>query len=54
MPQLNPAPWFWTLIIIWLSMLMLWTKFINYEPTNPINPFNYQTSHPSNPWAWPW
>nr|YP_009003591.1 ATP synthase F0 subunit 8 [Potomotyphlus kaupii]AGZ19085.1 ATP synthase F0 subunit 8 [Potomotyphlus kaupii] len=54
MPQLNPAPWFWTLIIIWSALLIMWTKLTNYETTNPINPNHHQIFPPNNPWAWPW
>nr|YP_010884446.1 ATP synthase F0 subunit 8 [Goniurosaurus varius]WIW75858.1 ATP synthase F0 subunit 8 [Goniurosaurus varius] len=53
MPQLNPAPWFTTLLLTWTILLLL------------LKPKLMQTKYPETPkpwkmhfkdwtWAWPW
>nr|BCD56068.1 ATP synthase subunit 8 [Geronticus eremita] len=54
MPQLNPAPWFSTMLAAWLILsLIIQPKLLHFTTTN----------HPSNktkmtlkttPWTWPW
>nr|YP_003667925.1 ATP synthase F0 subunit 8 [Trioceros melleri]BAJ08090.1 ATPase subunit 8 [Trioceros melleri] len=52
MPQLNPTPWFLTLLTTWLAIKVMLalinsTKLIN-NPTTNINPMNKKT------YIWPW
>nr|ACV91728.1 ATPase 8 [Ramphastos dicolorus] len=54
MPQLNPNPWFFTMIISWLTFsLLIQPKLLAFTPTN--TPSN-KTLSPTktSPWAWPW
>nr|AFC39484.1 ATP synthase F0 subunit 8 [Tarentola mauritanica] len=53
MPQLNPAPWFTTLLTLWLLfMLVLKPGLLMFTRLKPPTPHpNKQRSHH---WNWPW
>nr|YP_009227672.1 ATP synthase F0 subunit 8 [Locustella pryeri]AHL16634.1 ATP synthase F0 subunit 8 [Locustella pryeri]BCD55509.1 ATP synthase subunit 8 [Locustella pryeri pryeri] len=53
MPQLNPNPWLFIMLISWLTFsLIIQPKLLSFVSTNP--PSN-KTSIPSTtPWTWPW
>nr|YP_010000421.1 ATP synthase F0 subunit 8 [Nicator chloris]QOD96294.1 ATP synthase F0 subunit 8 [Nicator chloris] len=54
MPQLNPNPWFFIMLISWLTFsLIIQPKLLSFVTMNP------PTSKPSTiptptPWTWPW
>nr|AIU44950.1 ATP synthase F0 subunit 8 [Haemorhous purpureus] len=54
MPQLNPAPWFFIMIISWLTFaLIIQPKILSFVSMNP--PSNKPRVAPSTtPWTWPW
>nr|YP_009991665.1 ATP synthase F0 subunit 8 [Crotophaga sulcirostris]QNN84487.1 ATP synthase F0 subunit 8 [Crotophaga sulcirostris] len=54
MPQLNPSPWFFTMLTTWLTFLLLiQPKLLSFTSTNsPINKSLKHTKIPS--WTWPW
>nr|AYN73443.1 ATP synthase F0 subunit 8 [Capito niger] len=54
MPQLNPNPWFLTMIISWFTFsLLIQPKLLSFTPTN--NPLNKTpTASKTTPWTWPW
>nr|BDU14625.1 ATPase 8 [Buergeria japonica] len=53
MPQLNPEPWFFTLIISWsILMLLAPKKILNHTMLNDPSPKTIKIS--PNPWIWPW
>nr|YP_009107723.1 ATP synthase F0 subunit 8 [Himatione sanguinea]YP_009107957.1 ATP synthase F0 subunit 8 [Vestiaria coccinea]AAM70789.1 ATP synthase 8 [Vestiaria coccinea]AIU44963.1 ATP synthase F0 subunit 8 [Himatione sanguinea]AIU45264.1 ATP synthase F0 subunit 8 [Vestiaria coccinea] len=54
MPQLNPAPWFFIMIISWLTFsLIIQPKLLSFVSMNP--PSNKRPVAPSTtPWTWPW
>nr|AAY41356.1 adenine triphosphatase subunit 8 [Megalapteryx benhami] len=54
MPQLNPHPWFFILLMVWFILLLLiQPKFLSFTYTNP--PSNKTKMAPIPPaWAWPW
>nr|YP_025979.1 ATP synthase F0 subunit 8 [Anseranas semipalmata]AAP47784.1 ATP synthase subunit 8 [Anseranas semipalmata]QNN84357.1 ATP synthase F0 subunit 8 [Anseranas semipalmata] len=54
MPQLNPNPWFSTMIMTWLIFsLLIQPKLLSFMPTNP--PLNKpHTPTKTTPWSWPW
>nr|ACV91744.1 ATPase 8 [Ramphastos brevis]ACV91746.1 ATPase 8 [Ramphastos brevis] len=54
MPQLNPNPWFFTMIISWLAFsLLIQPKLLAFTPTN--TPSNKTlSSTKTSPWTWPW
>ncbi|NP_008716.1 ATP synthase F0 subunit 8 (mitochondrion) [Falco peregrinus] len=54
MPQLNPNPWFLTMLATWaIFLLIIQPKLLPFTPTNP--PMNKtNTSNKSTPWTWPW
>nr|YP_009180443.1 ATP synthase F0 subunit 8 [Lacerta bilineata] len=51
MPQLNPAPWFMILILIWMLLIMLLTKILNNKP--PLNTSQYWKQSDEAHWTWP-
>nr|YP_009944086.1 ATP synthase F0 subunit 8 [Formicarius rufipectus]QOD95930.1 ATP synthase F0 subunit 8 [Formicarius rufipectus] len=54
MPQLNPNPWFFIMLISWLTLsLLLQPKLLAYNPTNSPRNKTY-TTMASTPWNWPW
>nr|QOD97214.1 ATP synthase F0 subunit 8 [Cariama cristata] len=54
MPQLNPNPWFFIMLMSWLTFsLIIQPKLLSFPPINlPPNktPMTTQTT----PWTWPW
>nr|ABL96859.1 ATPase subunit 8 [Aglaiocercus coelestis] len=54
MPQLNPSPWLFTMILSWLSFsLIIQPKLLSFTPTNiPSDKTPSSTKTPS--WPWPW
>nr|ADW93454.1 ATPase 8 [Brachymeles pathfinderi]ADW93458.1 ATPase 8 [Brachymeles pathfinderi] len=54
MPQLNPSPWFFILLLSWAVLLLIFkTKVLISMPhNNPMLP-DLTTSH-TTPWNWPW
>nr|ACV91772.1 ATPase 8 [Ramphastos ambiguus ambiguus] len=54
MPQLNPNPWFFTMIISWLTFsFLIQPKLLAFTPTNiPSNKTLPSTK--TSPWTWPW
>nr|ACS37070.1 ATP synthase F0 subunit 8 [Geotrypetes seraphini] len=53
MPQLNPSPWFATLMMTWMILLILMLmKTTVHNPLNPVTPYSSTTK--PNPWLWPW
>nr|BBM34996.1 ATPase subunit 8 [Paraliparis dipterus] len=54
MPQLNPTPWFVTLIFSWsIFLIILPPKMIAH--TFPNEPTLQSAKNPQmNPWTWPW
>nr|YP_010287220.1 ATP synthase F0 subunit 8 [Charadrius dubius]UKT61508.1 ATP synthase F0 subunit 8 [Charadrius dubius] len=54
MPQLNPNPWFFIMLVSWLTFsLIIQPKLLSFTSTNP--PSNKTlTSTKITPWAWPW
>nr|UFK27569.1 ATP synthase F0 subunit 8 [Elanus caeruleus] len=54
MPQLNPAPWFFTMLLSWLTFtLIIQPKLLHLIPINtPSNKPAPTTVNPS--WNWPW
>nr|AAT74467.1 ATP synthase subunit 8 [Selenidera piperivora] len=54
MPQLNPNPWFFTMLISWLTFsFLIQPKLLSFTQTN--SPSN-KTLPPikTTPWTWPW
>nr|APO20610.1 ATP synthase subunit 8 [Ninox jacquinoti] len=54
MPQLNPGPWFTTMLISWLVLSMLiQPKLLSFTTT--ASPSYKTNSHThTTPWTWPW
>nr|ADZ15135.1 ATP synthase subunit 8 [Celeus grammicus] len=54
MPQLNPNPWFFIMLLSWLTFsLMIQPKLLSFPHTNP--PTNKSpTTTKTTPWIWPW
>nr|CBZ41248.1 ATPase subunit 8 [Charadrius pecuarius]CBZ41302.1 ATPase subunit 8 [Charadrius ruficapillus]CBZ41304.1 ATPase subunit 8 [Charadrius ruficapillus]CBZ41306.1 ATPase subunit 8 [Charadrius ruficapillus]CBZ41308.1 ATPase subunit 8 [Charadrius ruficapillus] len=54
MPQLNPNPWFFVMLMSWLTFsLMIQPKLLSLTHTNP--PSNKtSTTTKTTPWTWPW
>nr|YP_009943891.1 ATP synthase F0 subunit 8 [Sakesphorus luctuosus]QOD95722.1 ATP synthase F0 subunit 8 [Sakesphorus luctuosus] len=54
MPQLNPSPWFFIMLISWLAFsLVMQPKLLSFMSTNPpSNKATHITKTPS--WNWPW
>nr|USF14404.1 ATP synthase subunit 8 [Hirundo rustica rustica]USF15613.1 ATP synthase subunit 8 [Hirundo rustica rustica]USF15652.1 ATP synthase subunit 8 [Hirundo rustica rustica] len=54
MPQLNPAPWFFIMLISWLTFsLIIQAKIMTFLSMNP--PSNKALTPPTtSPWTWPW
>nr|YP_007317562.1 ATPase subunit 8 [Cnemaspis limi]ADY86099.1 ATPase subunit 8 [Cnemaspis limi] len=53
MPQLNPAPWLWTLLTAWFILLVLLKPTLTkLQPTTQPSPdiLTWDTS----PWHWTW
>nr|QOD97667.1 ATP synthase F0 subunit 8 [Locustella ochotensis] len=53
MPQLNPNPWFFIMLISWLTFsLIIQPKLLSFVSTNP--PSNKTMTQNITPWTWPW
>nr|YP_009114328.1 ATP synthase F0 subunit 8 [Garrulax perspicillatus]AHL16781.1 ATP synthase F0 subunit 8 [Garrulax perspicillatus] len=54
MPQLNPNPWLFIMLITWLTFaLIIQPKLLSFVSTNP--PSNETpTTYNTTPWTWPW
>nr|YP_009943800.1 ATP synthase F0 subunit 8 [Acanthisitta chloris]QOD95618.1 ATP synthase F0 subunit 8 [Acanthisitta chloris] len=54
MPQLNPNPWFFIMLISWLTFsLFIQPKLLSFISHNP--PCNKDfTPTKTSPWPWPW
>nr|YP_009104403.1 ATP synthase F0 subunit 8 [Lissemys scutata]AFC17510.1 ATP synthase F0 subunit 8 [Lissemys scutata] len=53
MPQLNPNPWLFTLLITWLAFTLIYQpKTLSYLQTN--NNVTLKTNTPTKHWNWPW
>nr|AYN73584.1 ATP synthase F0 subunit 8 [Phoeniculus purpureus] len=53
MPQLNPSPWFSTMLLSWLTLtLVMQPKLLSFTPT-PV-PQSKAMHTKTTPWAWPW
>nr|YP_009723037.1 ATP synthase F0 subunit 8 [Sphenomorphus indicus]QGP73397.1 ATP synthase subunit 8 [Sphenomorphus indicus] len=53
MPQLNPAPWFFILLLSWITMLLIFKTKVLYSQT-PNNTTPKPLVHHIAPWNWPW
>nr|BBC28321.1 ATPase subunit 8 [Encrasicholina punctifer]BBC28360.1 ATPase subunit 8 [Encrasicholina punctifer]BBC28373.1 ATPase subunit 8 [Encrasicholina punctifer] len=54
MPQLNPAPWFFILILSWLTFLIILPpKILAHEFTNEPTVMGAEKPKPES-WNWPW
>nr|AGZ19020.1 ATP synthase F0 subunit 8 [Idiocranium cf. russeli BMNH 2008.409] len=53
MPQLNPKPWFFIMLVSWIIILMLLLlKMTKHKSLNILTQkFNHKES---NSWNWPW
>nr|YP_009427746.1 ATP synthase F0 subunit 8 [Alcedo atthis]ABU68905.1 ATP synthase subunit 8 [Alcedo atthis]ASU96497.1 ATP synthase F0 subunit 8 [Alcedo atthis] len=54
MPQLNPNPWFFIMLLSWFTfLLIIQPKITTFISTN--NPSNkIHTPTKTAPWTWPW
>nr|YP_009504821.1 ATP synthase F0 subunit 8 [Bubo bubo]AWM99535.1 ATP synthase F0 subunit 8 [Bubo bubo]QFQ52172.1 ATP synthase F0 subunit 8 [Bubo bubo]QFQ52185.1 ATP synthase F0 subunit 8 [Bubo bubo]QFQ52198.1 ATP synthase F0 subunit 8 [Bubo bubo]QFQ52211.1 ATP synthase F0 subunit 8 [Bubo bubo] len=54
MPQLNPTPWFYTMLATWLTLsLIIQPKLLSFTSTNlPSHKAPAPTK--TTPWTWPW
>nr|ASW34698.1 ATP synthase F0 subunit 8 [Quedenfeldtia trachyblepharus]ASW34711.1 ATP synthase F0 subunit 8 [Quedenfeldtia trachyblepharus] len=53
MPQLDPAPWFTTMMMTWLVLsLMLMPKLTRTQLITP-SPLHHTTKSKTH-WPWPW
>nr|QOD97553.1 ATP synthase F0 subunit 8 [Lophotis ruficrista] len=54
MPQLNPNPWFFIMLMTWLTLsLIIQPKLLHFIPSNPPSTLTSTTSK-TTPWSWPW
>nr|YP_009584266.1 ATP synthase F0 subunit 8 [Rallus aquaticus]YP_010570495.1 ATP synthase F0 subunit 8 [Rallus indicus]QBL56294.1 ATP synthase F0 subunit 8 [Rallus aquaticus]UZG66008.1 ATP synthase F0 subunit 8 [Rallus indicus] len=54
MPQLNPQPWFYIMLLSWLALsLIIQPKLLSFLHTNPIHN-KPPSSTKDQPWTWPW
>nr|ABS00625.1 ATPase subunit 8 [Notopholia corusca] len=54
MPQLNPSPWFFIMIISWLTLsTIIQPKLLKFVTANPPRSKTLKT-HKTTPWTWPW
>nr|AAQ74163.1 ATPase subunit 8 [Henicorhina leucophrys]ABW06656.1 ATPase subunit 8 [Henicorhina leucophrys]ABW06658.1 ATPase subunit 8 [Henicorhina leucophrys]ABW06660.1 ATPase subunit 8 [Henicorhina leucophrys]ABW06662.1 ATPase subunit 8 [Henicorhina leucophrys] len=54
MPQLNPSPWLFIMLISWITFsLIIQPKLLAFVSMNP--PSNKTPTTPNTtPWTWPW
>nr|APO20572.1 ATP synthase subunit 8 [Ninox boobook boobook]APO20576.1 ATP synthase subunit 8 [Ninox boobook halmaturina]APO20578.1 ATP synthase subunit 8 [Ninox boobook ocellata]APO20582.1 ATP synthase subunit 8 [Ninox natalis]APO20586.1 ATP synthase subunit 8 [Ninox boobook]APO20596.1 ATP synthase subunit 8 [Ninox lurida]APO20616.1 ATP synthase subunit 8 [Ninox rotiensis] len=54
MPQLNPNPWLFIMLISWLTLsLIIQPKLLSFTTTNPPSHKPTMTTK-TTPWTWPW
>nr|AFN67699.1 ATP synthase subunit 8 [Dryobates pubescens]AFN67979.1 ATP synthase subunit 8 [Dryobates pubescens] len=54
MPQLNPNPWFFIMLLSWLTFsLIIQPKLLSFTHTN-LPTSKVQTTMKTSPWPWPW
>nr|UPI52503.1 ATP synthase F0 subunit 8 [Rallus obsoletus yumanensis] len=54
MPQLNPHPWFYIMLVSWLILpLIIQPKLLSFSSTNPIHSKPLSNTK-KQPWTWPW
>nr|QDF45154.1 ATPase subunit 8 [Henicorhina leucophrys] len=54
MPQLNPNPWFFIMIISWITFsLIIQPKLLAFVSMNPPSDKTPTTPN-TTPWTWPW
>nr|YP_009111924.1 ATP synthase F0 subunit 8 [Egretta sacra]AHN95809.1 ATP synthase F0 subunit 8 [Egretta sacra] len=54
MPQLNPSPWFFILLMSWsVFSLIIQPKLLSFATTNPPST-KPKVTPKTTPWAWPW
>nr|YP_010000993.1 ATP synthase F0 subunit 8 [Panurus biarmicus]QOD96931.1 ATP synthase F0 subunit 8 [Panurus biarmicus] len=54
MPQLNPNPWLFIMIISWMTFsFIIQPKILSFTSTNPPSDMLI-TIEPTTPWTWPW
>nr|YP_009318471.1 ATP synthase F0 subunit 8 [Caloenas maculata]APA17082.1 ATP synthase F0 subunit 8 [Caloenas maculata] len=54
MPQLNPSPWFLTMLLSWLTFsLIIQPKLLSFITTNSPSDKS-TTAMKTTPWTWPW
>nr|QFR52771.1 ATP synthase F0 subunit 8 [Podarcis siculus]QFR52784.1 ATP synthase F0 subunit 8 [Podarcis siculus]QFR52797.1 ATP synthase F0 subunit 8 [Podarcis siculus]QFR52810.1 ATP synthase F0 subunit 8 [Podarcis siculus]QFR52823.1 ATP synthase F0 subunit 8 [Podarcis siculus] len=52
MPQLNPAPWFLTFVLVWVTLVMFFSKIINTN--SHLSTPQYKKLPNNHYWTWPW
>nr|YP_009543452.1 ATP synthase F0 subunit 8 [Indicator xanthonotus]AYU71272.1 ATP synthase F0 subunit 8 [Indicator xanthonotus] len=54
MPQLNPNPWFFIMLLSWMALtLLIQPKLLSFTPTNFPSNKTLMTAK-TLPWIWPW
>nr|YP_009562364.1 ATP synthase F0 subunit 8 [Sphenomorphus incognitus]QAV57721.1 ATP synthase F0 subunit 8 [Sphenomorphus incognitus] len=54
MPQLNPAPWLFILLLSWTTILLIFkTKILSSHTLNSTM-MTSPLKHQHTPWIWPW
>nr|QJX58572.1 ATP synthase F0 subunit 8 [Chlamydera cerviniventris]QJX58573.1 ATP synthase F0 subunit 8 [Chlamydera cerviniventris]QJX58574.1 ATP synthase F0 subunit 8 [Chlamydera cerviniventris] len=54
MPQLNPSPWLFIMLISWMTYsLIIQPKIMSFISTNPPSNKTQITTN-TTPWDWPW
>nr|ALP81473.1 ATP synthase 8 [Foudia rubra] len=54
MPLLNPNPWFFIMLISWLTFsFIIQPKLLSFVSTNPPSSMTSTTPN-TTPWTWPW
>nr|QJX58571.1 ATP synthase F0 subunit 8 [Chlamydera nuchalis nuchalis] len=54
MPQLNPGPWLFIMLISWMTYsLIIQPKIMSFISTNPPSNKTQITTN-TTPWDWPW
>nr|YP_009108167.1 ATP synthase F0 subunit 8 [Vanellus vanellus]AIU56275.1 ATP synthase F0 subunit 8 [Vanellus vanellus] len=54
MPQLNPNPWFLTMLASWMIFtLIIQPKLLTFTPTNHPHNKTHTTTKIAH-WTWPW
>nr|YP_009108355.1 ATP synthase F0 subunit 8 [Chroicocephalus ridibundus]AIV00415.1 ATP synthase F0 subunit 8 [Chroicocephalus ridibundus] len=54
MPQLNPNPWFFIMLVSWMTFsLIIQPKLLSLTLTNHPSNKTHSTTK-TTPWTWPW